>query len=79
MNDEDKIKNDFPTQVFTWFKSIDKKVDEVRGCLLGDEFHPKGLVEKHNEHGKRISRLERFMYLCIGGLTVINILIAFFK
>ena len=79
MSEEGKNKTDFPTQVFTWLKSIDQKVDQVKGCLLGDEFHPEGLCAKHEKHGKRITRLERFMYLCIGGLTVINLIIAFLK
>lgn len=74
-----KNKKNSLTYVVSQLNSIEKKVDGIRKCLLGDEYDPCGLVENDKKQDRRLTRLEKFMYICIGGLTVINFLIIILK
>jgi hypothetical protein len=77
MSGTEKNKMDFPTQVFAALHEIDKKVDLLRDCLLGNEFKKDGLCANDAKQDRRITRLERFMWICTGGLTVVNFVVLY--
>ena len=48
-----------------------KDVDEIKAFLLGDEFHPEGIKQKTASNTKRITRIERTLWIASGAGAVI--------
>lgn len=59
------------------FISLVEDVREIKGCLLGDEYHPEGMVHKVKENTECIQKLKRRQnkfFAIVGGAWTVFIL-----
>ena len=60
---------------YSWDKSevIDQTaadVKDIKEALKGSDYHPNGLIGQRAKDHKRIVRIERFIWMMSGGVTV---------
>lgn len=52
-------------------KKLEQLVDEIHKALIGDEYREEGLIQTVSKQGKRIDRIEKYIYAGAGIYTFI--------